>query len=241
MISFWVLNIVVAILILPAANAAGICESLGEVSAKVKSCGANQVFVRAGQDCLQRMDGIAKAQKAVVSALLASDVSGAGLAQSSDFGANLSGLGKTIASLKSLRANAESAKVSMMSYSMAFIYPGGTSQKAADQMGLTSYFNKFPCFTDPLLDLNDQLKEMDQRIADLDRAIAQAEGLAARTGISRDMLDANLGTPDRRPAGQAYGAGAPAPRTNSGRGPQKLGGSDISGSEKLNKPVEKKK
>jgi hypothetical protein len=178
---------------------------------------------------LKRIEAQAAVQQAALAVLMQADIQVAGEAQTVNFTSNLSSLAKTQASLTALKNAAYQARLEMMSYSMNFMYPGNTSAKEAEKLGLTKYFSKFPCYLDRQVELSDTMQKTDQKIQEIERAAKQVEDLKATSHGSFQSLDTL--SPAQVQVDMSRDPASAAPAADLPRGPD-WRGSDISGTKK---------
>ncbi len=205
-----------------------LCPSANELRSRVESCGDNTSFVAAADACLARIDAKSKAESAKYQALAASDVTRSVEAQTTNFGSNVDSMAKALAGLDELRGNAVPAREEMTFYPLAFLYPANTTAREAESLGLTKYFQKFPCYTGPLADLDKDLVKMDRKIDEIGTAMAALEKLSGTNVARSASLGGSLAAkpaPVRAPASTPSRAPIPA-----GNSPQR--GSDITGTQK---------
>jgi hypothetical protein len=185
------------------------CPKPSEIEAK--SCGDNGAFAKAAQSCVTGVMDMAALQQMSLKASVQDDILASGLSQSSNFLSTSNTLGKTSASLLSLKTEAEKARLRTMEYNLAFRLPGGISMKEADKMGLASYFASYPCFSEPASEIAKSQKQLDEKIAEIEKASGAVTALDAKTKlngnqIQNDSLMPVVAQPARQPideAGQA--------------------------------------
>jgi hypothetical protein len=218
----------------PSIGLAAHCHGVAELRSRVKSCYDNAFYAEAAVLCVEKFQKEVDKATGRMSKALTEGVKKMESAQQQNFVTTGDSYQLSEDTLKRLIKQGEASKAEVAAYSEEIVFPEDLGEgEGADELKGSRCYQR----NQDVLRLVQ--RDFTQKIADLKRTRGAAKALHKSTGTSEAGLGAskeNL----RKAVSGAKGLGAGRDRY-SGHGPQRTGGSDISGSEKLNKkPVTKK-
>lgn len=184
------------------------CVPSNQIRATVELCEENDNFVDAADACLDKFAREVSETQRILGIAFSSTGSQSASAQSAKLANSSGDLGDTDQKLQKLVADAESARRNMVSYLPALVYPGDPSADMLGSYGLAAFLGEIWCFKDNRLSLLKRVAEMDKRLADLRKTIAQTETLLKRTNSYEAHLGATSGGTQRALSSKAA-TGAP--------------------------------
>lgn len=219
----------------PLAEAAN-CHAPAAVDAKVKSCEDNAYFSEAAVMCVERFEKEVQRVTGRMSKALDKGVQAMNSAQKANLATTGDSYGVSESTLKALIKKGQASRLEVAAYVPMLSYPEDAEEGNPASAPLLKESECYQRNRDVLALVD---KDFAQKLAELDRTLAAAKGLHGRTDQHETGLGAGKAETREKVSG-AKGQGAGKARYR-GHGPQRTGGSDISGSEKLNKKPTTKK
>jgi hypothetical protein len=213
--------------ILRAEDRKSYCIDLVPLSATVKDCQQNVFYVRAARACVAKLEKEIATQQSLLSAAMLLAQAAAADSQSARIDNSVQDLSRMQSTLESLEAEAKQARADLKAYGQVFTYAGPLSPAFAKRFHMESFLQRFPCFSENQSLLGDEIKGVEQRIADLDKGAKAAAQMAGVSRTNLQKLDASSTN------GVAHGrATASVPAKAVPTGAVQNGASSITGTEK---------